>query len=97
MPSMKGLLKRACAIGRRRGLAESTPKTYQADLNPRLDRPDGLKTPMAALAGLPKQSSCTLRDLRSVIPRRHWLARTNLIFSFGVTSLRLGATDKTLG
>src|SRR5271165_6181555 len=38
-PGMKGLLKRACAIGRRRdALAESTLKTYEADLNRRLDR-----------------------------------------------------------
>jgi len=46
-PGLKGLLKRACAIGRRRAnLADSTLKTYQADLNRRLDRlmnlvPDG--------------------------------------------------------
>lgn len=38
-PGMKGLLKRACAIGRRRdALAESTLKTCEADLNRRLDR-----------------------------------------------------------
>ena len=36
---MKGLLKRACAIGRRRdALADSTLKIYEADLNRRLDR-----------------------------------------------------------
>jgi transposase len=46
-PGMKGLLKRACAIGRRRErLAGSTLKIYEADLNRRLDRlmtlvPDG--------------------------------------------------------
>jgi len=46
-PGMKGLLKRACAIGRRRArLADSTLKAYEADLNRRLDRlmalvPDG--------------------------------------------------------
>jgi transposase len=38
-PGMKGLLKRACAIGRRRdALADSTLKIYEADLNRRLDR-----------------------------------------------------------
>ena len=38
-PGMKGLLKRACAIGRRRDeLADSTLKVYEADLNRRLDR-----------------------------------------------------------
>jgi transposase len=38
-PGMKGLLKRACAIGRRRDrLADSTLKVYEADLEKRLDR-----------------------------------------------------------
>jgi len=38
-PGIKGLLKRACAIGRRRDvLADSTLKIYEADLNRRLDR-----------------------------------------------------------
>ena len=38
-PGLKGLLKRACAIGRRReALADSTLKVYQDDLNRRLDR-----------------------------------------------------------
>ncbi|NEU14727.1 IS66 family transposase, partial [Methylobacterium sp. BTF04] len=38
-PSLKGLLKRACAIGRRRAeLKDSTLKTYEADLERRLDR-----------------------------------------------------------
>ena len=38
-PGLKGLLKRACAIGRRRDtLADSTLKIYEADLNRRLDR-----------------------------------------------------------
>ena len=37
-PSMKGLLKRACAIGRRRDrLSDSTLKIYEADLERRLD------------------------------------------------------------
>ena len=38
-PGLKGLLKRACAIGRRRdALADGTLKIYEADLNRRLDR-----------------------------------------------------------
>jgi len=38
-PGLQGLLKRACAIGRRReNLADSTLKAYEADLNRRLDR-----------------------------------------------------------
>ena len=37
-PAFKGLLKRACAIGRRRpALADATLKTYQRDLDRRLD------------------------------------------------------------
>ena len=43
-PGLKGLLKRACAIGRRRDrLAHSTLKIYLGDLNRRLDRLLGLK------------------------------------------------------
>jgi transposase len=43
-PGLKGLFKRACAIGRRRdALADSTLKIYQGDLNRRLDRLLGLK------------------------------------------------------
>ncbi len=42
-PGLKGLLKRACAIGRRRdALADGTLKIYEADLNRRLDRLMGL-------------------------------------------------------
>lgn len=38
-PSVKGLLKRACAIGRRRAnLTEATLRSYEADLDRRLDR-----------------------------------------------------------
>lgn len=38
-PGLKGLLKRACAIGRRRDrLADATLKAYEADLDRRLDR-----------------------------------------------------------
>jgi len=43
-PGLKGLLKRACAIGRRRDrLADSTLKVYRADLEKRLDRLLALK------------------------------------------------------
>jgi transposase len=43
-PGLKGLLKRACAIGRRReNLADSTLKAYEADLDRRLDRLMALK------------------------------------------------------
>src|SRR5208282_4169577 len=46
---LKRLLKRACALGRRRdGLADSTLKTYLADLNRRLDRLLSLKPAHAA-------------------------------------------------
>jgi hypothetical protein len=38
-PGFKGLLNRACAIGRRRAdLTDGTLRTYEADLNRRLDR-----------------------------------------------------------
>jgi transposase len=38
-PGMRGLLKRACALGRRRDrLADTTLKVYEADLEKRLDR-----------------------------------------------------------
>ena len=44
-PGLKSLLKRACAIGRRRDtLADSTLKIYLGDLNRRLDRLLGLET-----------------------------------------------------
>lgn len=62
-PGFKGLLKRACAIGRRRGdLADSTLKSYEADLNRRLDRLMSL--PPASPAG---------RKLQAIIKkiRRH--------------------------
>lgn len=53
-PGMKGLLKRACALGRRRDrLADSTLKVYEADLEKRLDRLLAL-TPTAP-AGLKMQ------------------------------------------
>ena len=49
-PGMKGLLKRACTLGRRRDrLADSTLKVYEADLEKRLDRLLALRP--VALAG----------------------------------------------
>src|SRR5271167_3744990 len=43
-PGMKGLLKRACAVGRRRdALAESTLKTYQADPEPEARSPHAVE------------------------------------------------------
>ena len=48
-PGLKGLLKRACAIGRRRAdLKDATLKTYEADLERRLDRLLALDPPHAA-------------------------------------------------
>jgi transposase len=48
-PGLKGLLKRACALGRRREeLADSTLKSYLADLERRLDRLLGLTPAHAA-------------------------------------------------
>jgi transposase len=48
-PGLKSLLKRACALGRRRdGLADSTLKTSLADLNRRLDRLLSLRPAHAA-------------------------------------------------
>ena len=42
-PGFKGLLKRACAISRRRAdLTDGTLRTYEADLNRRLDCMMGL-------------------------------------------------------
>jgi transposase len=55
-PAMKALLKRACAIGRRRpALTDGTLKSYAADLERRLDRLLALKT--ANPAGLAIQAA----------------------------------------
>jgi transposase len=60
-PGLKGLLKRACALGRRReNLADSTLKTYLADLNRRLDRLLSLRPASAAGRKLQK----TVRAIR---------------------------------
>jgi len=48
-PGLKSLFQRACALGRRRAdLADSTLKTYLADLNGRLTRLLGLRPTHAA-------------------------------------------------
>ena len=61
-PSLKGLLKRACAIGRRRdALADSTLKIYEADLNRRLDRLMALTPTHAAGRAIQK----TIKKVRS--------------------------------
>jgi transposase len=76
-PGLKGLLKRACAIGRRRDrLADSTLKSCEADLDRRLDR---------LMALVPSHSAGT--RLQTVIKksRRH-------LFVF-VTNRDLSATN----
>jgi hypothetical protein len=61
-PGLKGLLKRACAIGRRREcLADGTLKAYDADLNRRLDRLLSLTPTHRAGRKLQK----TFREIRS--------------------------------
>jgi transposase len=61
-PGLKGLLKRACAIGRRRDkLADSTLKAYDADLNRRLDRLLKLTPTHAAGRKLQK----TIKEIRA--------------------------------
>ena len=61
-PGLKGLLKRACAIGRRRPeLKDSTLKAYQADLDRRLDRL--LRLTPTHKAGLKLQK--TFKEIRS--------------------------------
>jgi transposase len=61
-PGLKGLLKRACAIGRRReNLADTTLKAYDADLNRRLDRL--LRLTPAHKAGRKLQK--TFKEIRS--------------------------------
>jgi len=61
-PGLKGLLKRACAIGRRReNLADSTLKAYEADLDRRLDRLLALKPTHKAGRKLQKM----FREIRS--------------------------------
>jgi transposase len=61
-PGLKGLLKRACAIGRRRDkLADSTLKAYEADLDRRLDNLLALKPTHKAGRKLQK----TFKEIRS--------------------------------
>jgi len=75
-PGLKGLLKRACAIGRRRdALADSTLKIYETDLNRRLDRLIGLTPTHTAghrlQAMIKKDSSPSLRVRHKPRPHRH--------------------------
>jgi transposase len=61
-PGLKGLLKRACAIGRRRDtLADRTLKAYEADLERRLDRLLKLTPTHAAGRKLQK----TIKEIRA--------------------------------
>jgi transposase len=61
-PGLKGLLKRACAIGRRReNLADSTLKAYERDLDRRLDRLLALQPTHKAGRKLQK----TFKEIRS--------------------------------
>jgi transposase len=61
-PGLKGLLKRACAIGRRRDkLADSTLKAYEGDLDRRLDRLLALQPTHKAGRKLQK----TFKEIRS--------------------------------
>jgi len=60
---MKGLLKRACAIGRRRDhLTDSTLKVYEADLERRLDRLLALTRPLRPAA---KSNTSSKRSART--------------------------------
>jgi len=61
-PGLKGLLKRACAIGRRReNLADGTLKAYERDLDRRLDRLLALRPTHKAGRKLQK----TFKEIRS--------------------------------
>lgn len=62
-PGLKGLIKRACAIGRRRDrLTDSTLKSYEADLDRRLDR---------LMALVPRHSAGTKLQTMIRKTRRH--------------------------
>ena len=76
-PGLKGLLKRACAIGRQRDqLADGTLKAYDADLNRRLDRLLSLAPTHKAGRKLQK----TFKEIRShlfVFVKNRGLTATN--------------------
>jgi transposase len=76
-PGLKGLLKRACAIGRRREcLADGTLKAYDADLNRRLDR-------LSSLTAHPQSRPLAAKDLQA----------NSLASLFFVTNRGLTATN----
>ena len=71
-PSLTGLLKRACAIGRRRtGLADATLKTYEADLERRLDRIMALDPAHPAGTKLKRMIRKVRRHLFVFVRNRH--------------------------
>jgi transposase len=77
-PGLKGLLKRACAIGRRRDrLVDGTLKTYEADLNRRLDRLMALVPSHPAGAKLQTVIRKTRRHLFVFVQNRHLSATNN--------------------
>ena len=77
-PGMKGLLKRACAIGRRRpDLKDATLKAYEADLNRRLDRLMALSPPGQAGPKLQKIIKKVRHQLFVFVTRREVTATNN--------------------
>jgi transposase len=77
-PALKGLFKRACAIGRRRAdLADSTLKSYLADLERRLNRLIGLAPAHAAGRKLQKTVKAIRGNLFVFITNREIEATNN--------------------
>ncbi len=77
-PGVKSLLKRACAIGRRRdGLADATLATYQADLDRRLDRLMSLRPITPAGVKLQAMIKKTRRHLFVFVTNRAISATNN--------------------
>jgi transposase len=77
-PGFKGLLKRACAIGRRRDeLTDATLKAYEADLERRLDRLISLIPTSKAGADLKQIIKKIRRHLFVFVTRRELTATNN--------------------
>lgn len=77
-PAFKGLLKRACAIGRRRAtLTDATLRTYQADLDRRLDRITSLAPSHQAGVKLQTMIRKTRRHLFGFVTNRDLSATNN--------------------
>jgi transposase len=77
-PGFKGLLKRACAIGRRRDeLTDATLKAYEADLERRLDRLMSLIPTSKAGADLKQIIKKIRRHLFVFVTRRELTATNN--------------------